>query len=100
MRMMVYRGTGGFSVRGDGFGREFEDGAYVDFDELAGHVVRDAGGTNEDGTPKQKRLKVTWADAIGEKYAHLFEPVSKKKAAASAAAGTGDVPDAGGASGT
>ncbi len=84
MRMMVFRGgeAGGLNVAGDGFGRTFAEGSFVDFDEVAGYAVRDAGGVNEDGTPKQKRSKVTWGEAIGEAYAHLFKPVSEKKAEA------------------
>jgi len=76
MKMMVFRGgeAGGLTVSGTGFGRAFADGSVVDFDEVAGHVVREVPGTNDDDTPKQKRIAVTWGDAIGEKYAHLFEP--------------------------
>jgi hypothetical protein len=80
MRMMVCRcgAGGGLSVSGEGFGRKFVDGVFVDFDEVAGHVTREADG-------QQKRVQVTWADAIGEKYAHLFEPATSPAAPAKAA---------------
>ncbi|HXG88768.1 MAG TPA: hypothetical protein VNJ02_10565 [Vicinamibacterales bacterium] len=68
MRCIVDEG-GTVNVQGATFGRTFGRGAVVDFTEKA-----------------DAKTGLTWRDAIGKPYAHLFEPVvdtalAKKSAA-------------------
>lgn len=56
---------GSVNVSGEGFGRTFTRGAIFDLDE-----------------PVTPDAKLTWGDAIGKSYAHLFEDAPAEPSAA------------------